>query len=441
MKERVLPPKLSQLRAKLSQKAKQEPKFRFYTLYDRICRLDVLMAAWEQVATNGGAAGVDGVTIEQIGGDLTEKPWTRLLLIRQFILDLQDELRSGRYRPQPVRRVYIPKADGKQRPLGIPTVKDRVVQTAALLILEPIFEADFLDCSYGFRPGRSAHQALEVIRANLAAGYRAVYDADLQGYFDSIPHDKLLACLRMRIADRSVLQLIRMWLEAPVVERPENGPPITRKPTQGTPQGGVISPLLANVYLHWFDKRFHASDGPANFAKARLVRYADDFVVMARYQGPQLVAAVESLLEQWLGLTINRTKTRIVDLDDEGSHLDFLGYQFRYLRDRFGRDQKYLHWGPSMKSIKRERAKLSAMTASRWNWQTIPSLIEGINRQLRGWMAYFSKGYPRQAFRDIGHHLRERVTQHLRRRSQRPFRCPEGDSWYATLVSLGLMMP
>lgn len=256
MKERVLPPKLSQLRAKLSQKAKQEPKFRFYTLYDRICRFDVLMAAWEQVAANGGAAGVDGVTIEQIGGDPTDKPWTRLLLIRQFILGIQDELRSGRYRPQPVRRVYIPKADGKQRPLGIPTVKDRVVQAAALLILEPIFEADFLDCSYGFRPGRSAHQALEVIRANLAAGYRDVYDADLQGYFDSIPHDKLMACLRMRIADRSVLKLIRMWLEAPVVERPENGPPITRTPTQGTPQGGVISPLLANVYLHWFDKRF-----------------------------------------------------------------------------------------------------------------------------------------------------------------------------------------
>lgn len=171
------------------------------------------------------------------------------------------------------------------------------------------------------------------------------------------------------------------------------------------------------------------------------MRYADDFVVMARYQGPQLVATVESLLEQWLGLKINRTKTRIVDLDDEGSHLDFLGYQFRYLRDRFGRAQKYLHWGPSMKSIKRERAKLSAMTASCWNWQTIPSLIEGINRQLRGWMVYFSKGYPRQAFRDIGYHLRERVTQHLRRRSQRPFRCPEGDSWYATLANLGLVMP
>ena len=357
----------------------------------------------------------------------------------------QERIKSGRYQAPPVRRVYIPKADGTRRPLGIPTLEDKVAQRAIVMVLEAIYEEDFLACSYGFRSGRSAHQALEEIRANLAAGYRAVYDADLQGYFDSIPHDKLMACLRMRIADRSVLKLIRMWLEAPVVEAPKEGQgsqgPTTHKPTQGTPQGGVISPLLANVYLHWFDKRFHASDGPANFAKARLVRYADDFVVMARYQGPQLVAAVESLLEQWLGLTINRTKTRIVDLNEEGTYLDFLGYQFRYLRDRFGRDRKYLHWGPSMKSLKRERAVLSAMTASCWNWKPIPTLIEDINRHLRGWLGYFSKGYPREAFRGIGYHLRKRVQQHLSRRSQRPFRRPEGESWYAFLSRLGLAMP
>jgi len=208
-------------------------------------------------------------------------------------------------------------------------VKDRVVQAATLLILEPIFEADFLDCSYGFRPERSAHQALEAIRANLAAGYREVYDADLQGYFDSIPHDKLMACLRMRISDRTVLKLIRLWLETPVIEETDEGPKSTR-PEQGTPQGGVISPMLANVYLHWFDKCFHFTDGPAHWAKARLVRYADDFVVMARCQSPQLVEWVEKKLEDWLGLKINRNKTRIVNLSEEGTHLDFLGYQFRY---------------------------------------------------------------------------------------------------------------
>lgn len=434
-----LPPKLSLLRTKLSQKAKQEPKFRFYALYDRIYRLDTLMAAWNQVAENGGAPGIDGVTIEEIVGD--GDPGQRLLRIREFVLNLQEELRSGRYQPQPVRRVYIPKADGKQRPLGIPTVKDRVAQAAALLILEPIFEADFLDCSYGFRPGRSAHQALEAIRANLAAGYRSVYDADLQGYFDSIPHDKLMACLRMRVADRSVLRLIRLWLEAPIVEASQTGPPTIQKPKQGTPQGGVISPLLANVYLHWFDKRFHHSDGPANFAKARLVRYADDLVVMARYQGPQLVRAVEGLLEDWLGLKINRTKTKVVNLDEDGTHLDFLGYQFRYDRDRFGRGTKYLNWGPSTKSIKRERAKLSEMTSSRWNWKPVPRLIEDINSHLQGWMAYYRLGYPRDAFRQIGHHLRYRVQQHLCRRSQRPYRKPEGMTWYAALAHLGLVRP
>jgi RNA-directed DNA polymerase len=250
-----------------------------------------------------------------------------------------------------------------------------------------------------------------------------------------------MACLRMRIADRTVLKLIREWLEAPVVEESKDGPPTTQKPTQGTPQGGVISPLLANVYLHWFDKRFHGPQGPVNFAKARLVRYADDFVVMARYQGPKLVAAVEHLLQDWLGLTINRSKTRIVDLNEEGTHLDFLGYQFRYDRDRFGRGTKYLNWGPSAKSVKRERAKLTAMTSSRWNWKPIPVLIEELNRHLGGWMAYFRLGYPREAFRAIGFHLRDRVERHLRRRSQRAFRKPGGQSWYGALAQLGLEIP
>lgn len=432
---RRLPPKLSLLRQKLSQKAKQEPKFRFYTLYGRIFRWDTLMTAWNQVAENLGAAGVDGVTIQQIVGKGDDE--TSGLV--DFLIDLQKELQEKRYRPQPVRRVYIPKADGKLRPLGIPTVKDRVVQAATLLILEPIFEADFLDCSYGFRPERSAHQALEAIRANLAAGYREVYDADLQGYFDSIPHDKLMACLRMRIADRTVLKLIRMWLETPVIEETDEGPKSTR-PGQGTPQGGVISPLLANIYLHWFDKCFHFTDGPANWAKARLVRYADDFVVMARYQGPQLVAWVEKKLEDWLGLKINRTKTRIVNLNDEGTHLDFLGYQFRYDRDLYGRVHRYLNWGPSAKAVKREMTVLTEMTSHRQGLKPIDLLITHLNRHLKGWMNYFSLGYPRQAFRKIGHHVRSRMIRHLRRRSQRPYRIAEESTWYRELANLGLLI-
>ena len=431
-REAILPPSVQALRQKLGQKAKQQKRFRFYSLYGLVCRRDVLEAAWAAVRRNDGAPGVDGVSIEQIAASPEREA--------AFVDEIQRNLRERTYQAKAVLRVYIPKPNGKLRPLGIPTVRDRVVQGAVKLILEPIFEADFEECSHGFRPGRSAHDALRIIREQLKEGKTAVYDADLAGYFDSIPHDKLIACVRMRVVDGSVLGLIRQWLKAPVVEPSREGkPPSVRRNDRGTPQGGVLSPLLANVYLHWFDHLFQRGDGPAQWAKAKLVRYADDFVVLARNISPQLRGWIEGKLEGWLGLQINREKTRVLNLRELGQSLDFLGYTFRYDRDRYGGSRRYWNLQPSAKAMAREREALRQRINPQQSHTPLPELIGRLNRHLRGWANYFGLGYPRKSFGQLNHFVRYRLGQHLRRRSQRGWRAREGVSLYAHLEHMGLV--
>ena len=420
-------PDIALMTERLARKAAAEPKFRFYRLFWWITHEQTLRCAWERVRANGGAPGVDGVTFQMIerseGG------------VDGFLAGLQKELRENAYRASPLRRKYIEKANGKMRPLGIPTVKDRVVQCAVKIVIEPIFEEDFHDCSFGFRPNRSAQDAVARIAENVKKGKALVYDADLSSYFDTIPHDKLMAAVQMRISDGRVLGLIRHWLKVCVQE--PNGVRISPK-GRGTPQGGVISPLLANIYLHWFETIVSLTAKACGQVMS-IVRYADDFVILARSWVDGFLQRVEGILEGRMGLTVNREKTKVLDFREPHTTLTFLGYDFRMVRDRlFGTGKRYLTFGPSKKSMKGIREKIHAITHARNGLLTVEKVVGRLNKLTKGWGAFYSVGYPSKAFHAVNGYALRRMARFLNRKSQRRYRLKFADTYYGELNHYGM---
>ena len=422
----IKPEKIRTLQRKLYVKAKAEPEFRFYQLYDKVWRADILAHAYAQARANAGAPGVDGVTFEQIETEGLEA----------WLSGLQEELRAKTYQSQPVRRVLIPKPGGGERPLGIPTIRDRVVQTAVKLMIEPIFEADLEPNTYGYRPGRSANDAIEKVHKLLIDGYTDVVDADLSKYFDTIPHAELMQCVARRIVDRMILSLIKMWLKAPVEERDRNG---TRRMSggkasqHGTPQGGVISPLLANIYINRFLKFWRMQEKTRAF-RAHVVSYADDFVILSRGHAAEALAWTRGVMTR-LGLTINEAKTSLKNARDE--HFDFLGYTFGpFHRRKDG--HKYLGASPSRKSVQRVKHKVGDLLKPH-HVEPWPEVRDQLNCILQGWSNYFSHGTRLAAYTAIDRHVHDRVRHFLVRRHKVPGRGTREFSRAAVHGQLGVV--
>jgi group II intron reverse transcriptase/maturase len=402
----ITPDKVRELQIVLYRKAKAQPKYRFWSLYGELLRQDVLNAALEVQVRNGGAPGVDGETTKSINVSPEKR--------QQWLARLREELSTKSYRPSPVRRVMIPKSSGGERPLGIPTVKDRVVQTAVCLLLMPIWEADFHPHSYGFRPKRRAQQAIDAIVQGVREGHTEIIDADLTKYFDTIPHRGLMRMVAKRVSDGSMLRLIKSWLRAPVIEEDKNGTKRVIPNRCGTPQGGVISPLLANIFLNPLDHGVnHKCVG-----KARMVRYADDLVIVCR---PGQARPVLERTKRWLnakGLSLNERKTRLVDIRQMG--VNFLGFNLTWRKSLKGRP--YLHVEPSQKSRQALRDNLGSILNHWTRWKTIDSVVKEANRVLRGWAGYFHYRNSSSVMNGLQRHSREK----LRRWIWRKHKCKRG---------------
>ena len=397
------PERIRNLQRKLYRKAKAEPAFRFYVLYDKICREDILLHAYRLARSNAGAPGVDGVTFEAIEASGLEV----------WLAGLREDLVSKTYRSSPVRRVSIPKPGGGERPLGIPTIRDRVVQTAAKLVLEPVFEADFEDSAHGYRPRRSARDAVKETHRLICRGYTDVVDADLSRYFDTIPHSDLLKSVARRVVDRHVLWLIKRWLRAPVEERDRGGKRRMsggRRSTRGTPQGGVASPLLSVIYMNRFLKHWRRTGCGETF-RAHVVSYADDFVILSRGRADEALTWTRAVMTK-LGLTLNEMKTSVRDARHE--RFDFLGYSLgpHYFPDG---GRWYLGASPSKESVQRVKTKVSELLipGNKGAW---PEVRDRLNRILVGWSAYFCHGTRAPAYEAVDRHVYDRVSNFLRKR-------------------------